>query len=125
VLGKGCDDSQTKSLDCVRASRDGSRLAILIDENEAISLYDVRPDPLAGDGRTVTNLVDIGVLEAYVGQDGKDLAYARPATIPKAIDLARLDSQGKRNELVYQLRAGECVRWRTWRHRWWSPYGIA
>ncbi|HEY3446899.1 MAG TPA: hypothetical protein VGK67_11070 [Myxococcales bacterium] len=103
VLGKTCSESKSKSLDCVRASRDGRRLAILVTENEVTSLYDVRPNPQAADGSTIWALVDLDVLNAYVGQDGQDLAYVRASAIPKAVDVLRLDSQGVRGEIVHQL----------------------
>lgn len=105
LLGKTCSESPTKSLDCVRASRDGSRVAVLVTEGEVTSVYDVRPDAAAGGGLAATQ-VDVGVLAAYAGQDGKGVAYVRPAAIPRALDVFYVDAQGRRSEIVHELPAG-------------------
>ncbi len=97
VVDKTCEQSRTKSLDCVQASPDGRRVVVLADRRVVGSghVWTLLDAQSAGAGLSyVTRTVDLEALDATLGPNGAELAFARTSEVEGAVDLFRAASDG-------------------------------
>lgn len=127
VLDKTCSTSQTKSLDCVRYSKDARRLAVLVYESASkkSSLWDLAAPPIGVEGRYDARRADEDVLEATIGQDGNDVVYVKSVPSDGALDVFHLDAAGKRSEIVHRWPIGSQAPAAVARSLVVTPYGVA
>lgn len=109
VSERHCNESQTQSLDCVRISADGSRLAILSRRHgdRTAPVWDLHQfriqdaeKPLLPFKRIEPELVTEDARDAAWSHDGLTLVYAKPGPVQGTVGLFRLAPGNVEEELV-------------------------
>lgn len=134
ISERHCAASQTSSLDCVRISADGSRLAILSrprgDRNAPIwDLHQFRirdaERPLMPFERIEPELVTTSAYDAAWSQDGQTLVYAKPGPEVRTVSLYRLAPGNVEEQLVRSIDLGQSSPVNGGSSFVLTPYGVA
>ncbi len=134
ISDRHCNNSQSQSLDCVRISADGSRLAILSrphGERNA-PLWDLHQfriqdaeKPLLPFKRFEPELVSDSVFDAAWSQDGQTLVYAKQGPEKGTVGIFRLAPGQVEEELVRSIDLGKSSPVQGGAAFVLTPYGVA
>jgi hypothetical protein len=108
-----CTDSPTHSLDCVRVSSNGRKLAVLsaprVESGSKVWDLELIGMGEASDGSNELEepvSVAAGVLDAAFSQDARELLWAKPGSAADTVDVYRRASDGSEQELAREISLG-------------------